>query len=79
MARSMETYRSGPAVGTPEQIVEALADLQDLGMTYAITNFTEAAYDLTGIELFEREVIPGAALSVRSHTETGERTGIRRR
>ena len=27
-------------------------------MTYAIVNFAEAAYDRSGIELFEREVIP---------------------
>jgi hypothetical protein len=30
-------------------------------MTYAITNFAEAAYDTSGIELFEREVIPALA------------------
>ena len=27
-------------------------------MTYAITNFVEQAYDLSGVELFEREVVP---------------------
>jgi hypothetical protein len=27
-------------------------------MTYAITYFAEAAYDRSGIELFEREVVP---------------------
>ena len=27
-------------------------------MTYAIVNFPELAYDTTGQELFEREVIP---------------------
>jgi hypothetical protein len=40
-------------------VASALADMQDLGMTYAITNFMESAYDLSGVELFEREVIPG--------------------
>lgn len=50
--------RTGPVVGTPEQIVEALAALEGLGMSYAITYFAEAAYDLSGVELFEREVIP---------------------
>ncbi|GAA1789419.1 LLM class F420-dependent oxidoreductase [Nostocoides veronense] len=50
--------RTQPAVGTPEQIVERLQELEGLGMTYAITYFAEAAYDLSGIELFEREVIP---------------------
>ena len=49
---------SGPAVGTPEQIVEALSGLQDQGMTYAITYFLEAAYDTSGMDLFERFVIP---------------------
>lgn len=44
--------------GTPEQIVENLTTLRDAGMTYAILNFPEAAYDRSGIELFEREVIP---------------------
>jgi hypothetical protein len=39
-------------------VVEALRDLESRGMTYAITYFVEQAYDLTGVELFEREVIP---------------------
>ena len=47
-----------PAVGTPEQITERLIALRDLGMGYAITYFAEAAYDLSGIELFERAVMP---------------------
>ena len=46
------------ASGTPEQIVENLTKLRGAGMTYAILNFPEAAYDRSGIELFEREVIP---------------------
>jgi F420-dependent oxidoreductase-like protein len=49
---------SGAGVGTPAQIVEKLGRLRDLGMTYAIVNFPESAYDQSGIELFEREVIP---------------------
>ncbi|MGO0575108.1 LLM class F420-dependent oxidoreductase [Ornithinimicrobium panacihumi] len=53
--------RTQPAVGTPEQIVEMLSGLQQLGMTYAITYFAEAAYDTSGIELFEDEVIPALA------------------
>ena len=51
-------FRNGPLIGTPEQIVEKLTELKDLGMTYAITYFAEAAYDRSGIELFEREVVP---------------------
>ena len=51
-------FRTGPLVGTPEQIVTKLRELEGLGMTYAITYFAEAAYDRSGIELFEREVVP---------------------
>ena len=46
------------ATGTPEQVVERLTRLRDLGCEYAILYFPEAAYDRSGIELFEREVIP---------------------
>lgn len=55
---TVESFRTGPLVGTPEQVVERLTALQDAGMTYAITYFAEAAYDTSGIELFEREVVP---------------------
>lgn len=46
------------ASGTPEQVIERLTRLRDLGCEYAIVYFPEAAYDRSGIELFEREVIP---------------------
>ena len=55
---SMGAFRGLPGVGTPEQIVENLTALRKLGMEYAICYFPEAAYDRSGIELFEREVIP---------------------
>ncbi len=51
-------YVGLPGVGTPEQIVEKLTALKAQGMTYAITNFPELAYDTSGFELFEKEVIP---------------------
>jgi F420-dependent oxidoreductase-like protein len=56
----MAEYRSGEAagVGTPEQVAEKLAALRELGLGYAIHYFPEAAYDRSGVELFEREVIP---------------------
>jgi F420-dependent oxidoreductase-like protein len=54
----IDEIRNGPLVGTPEQIVETLTELQGLGMTYAITYFADAAYDRSSIELFEREVVP---------------------
>ncbi|MFC4126332.1 LLM class F420-dependent oxidoreductase [Nocardia rhizosphaerae] len=53
-----EQFDTSATVGTPEQIVERLTELGDLGLAYAILNFPEAAYDTSGIELFEREVIP---------------------
>lgn len=59
MVGSMSTPQSGS--GTPEQIVDALQTLRDLGCEYVICYFPEAAYDRSGIELFEREVIPAFA------------------
>lgn len=59
-ADAMIAGTSGPesATGTPEQVVERLTKLRDLGCDYAICYFPEAAYDRSGIELFEQEVIP---------------------
>jgi F420-dependent oxidoreductase-like protein len=61
-AEQVERYRhmfeTGPLVGTPEQVVERLRELETLGMTYAITYWPEAAYDRSSIELFETQVIP---------------------
>jgi F420-dependent oxidoreductase-like protein len=59
-ADAMIAGTSGPdsAVGTPEQIVDRLRRMRGLGCEYAILYFPEAAYDRSGIELFEREVIP---------------------
>lgn len=55
----MAGYRApGALVGTVEQITEKLAAVGDAGMSYAITYFPEAAYDTSGIELFEQKVIP---------------------
>ncbi len=54
----IEGMKSSPTVGTPEQILHNLTALEKQGMTYAITYFTEAAYDTSGIDLFESDVIP---------------------
>lgn len=54
-------YLASPAFGTPEQIVERLAERGEHGLGYAIHYFPEAAYDRSGMELFEREVIPALA------------------
>jgi len=56
--RQVESISTQPAVGTPDQIVETLKALEAQGMTYAITYFQEAAYDTSGIDLFENYVIP---------------------
>jgi alkanesulfonate monooxygenase SsuD/methylene tetrahydromethanopterin reductase-like flavin-dependent oxidoreductase (luciferase family) len=57
---SMVAAGSGPdsTTGTPEQVIERISKVRDLGCEYAICYFPEAAYDRSGIELFEREVIP---------------------
>jgi len=52
---------SGALAGTPEQIVERLSTVRDLGLSYYIGYFPELAYDTSGVELFEREVIPALA------------------
>ena len=54
-------YREGnheTLVGTPEQIVGTLREREALGLGYSIHNFPEAAWDRSGVELFEREVMP---------------------
>lgn len=50
--------RTSAGVGTPEQLVERLQGLGGLGLGYLIGYFFEAAYDTSGIALFEAEVIP---------------------
>lgn len=56
--KHLGAFRGLPAVGTPEQIVENLSALRDLGMDYGIFYFPEIAHDTSGLELFEREVVP---------------------
>jgi F420-dependent oxidoreductase-like protein len=48
---------TGVGVGTPEQIVEKLTALKASGLGYTIAYFTEAAYDTSGMHLFENKVI----------------------
>jgi F420-dependent oxidoreductase-like protein len=59
-AKYVSAYRNpnALAVGTPEQIIERIGAVGDLGLGYAIHYFPEAAYDRSGIELFERTVLP---------------------
>jgi F420-dependent oxidoreductase-like protein len=60
LERSMAGVTSG-LVGTPEQIVEKLAQIGKLGMGYAIGNFADAAYDRGSIDLFASKVVPELA------------------
>ena len=55
------TSPDGPLVGTPEQIAEKLSQFRQLGMTYAITNFLDVAYDRSGLDLFAEKVAPALA------------------
>ncbi|GGH48896.1 LLM class F420-dependent oxidoreductase [Microbacterium album] len=57
----MDSFTGSQGVGTVEQVTERLAAMGELGMAYAIHYFPEAAYDTTGIELFEEKVIPALA------------------
>jgi F420-dependent oxidoreductase-like protein len=56
--RSISQLRSGPLVGTPEQLVEKLKEADGFGLGYAICYFADAAYDRSSIELFESQVVP---------------------
>ncbi|MFZ0014284.1 MAG: LLM class F420-dependent oxidoreductase [Acidimicrobiia bacterium] len=47
-----------PTSGTPEQIVATLQEFEAAGMTYAIVNFADIAYDRQSVELFASEVMP---------------------
>ncbi|GLY28480.1 LLM class F420-dependent oxidoreductase [Kineosporia sp. NBRC 101731] len=58
VTRTVENVTSAGLVGTPEQIIEKLQAMKQLGMTYAITYFPEAATDFSGVELFQKEVVP---------------------
>ena len=52
-------YRNGVnLVGTPQQLVDRLGEVGDLGLAYSILNFPDVAYDTTSRDLFESEVIP---------------------
>ncbi len=61
--KAIERYFVGPhaCVGTPEQIVEKIAAVAELGMTYAITYFPDMAYTQDSMELFATQVMPHIA------------------
>jgi alkanesulfonate monooxygenase SsuD/methylene tetrahydromethanopterin reductase-like flavin-dependent oxidoreductase (luciferase family) len=56
--RTYQQYVDGFLTGTPEQLAEKLSGMRDRGLAYAITNFPEAAYDRSGIDLFVKQVVP---------------------
>jgi len=56
-----QDYLKSPAFGSTEQVAERLAERERHGIGYAIHYFPEAAYDRSGVELFEREVIGALA------------------
>jgi F420-dependent oxidoreductase-like protein len=57
-ARMTADLRESGLAGTPEQIVEKLRTVNGLGMEYAILYFPEVATDFSGVELFQKEVLP---------------------
>ncbi|HEY6495800.1 MAG TPA: LLM class F420-dependent oxidoreductase [Trebonia sp.] len=56
--RRVTDFANGLLVGTPEVIAERLNQVGGLGMSYAILNFAEVAYDRSTLELFTEKVIP---------------------
>jgi F420-dependent oxidoreductase-like protein len=56
--RRMRDFATGTLTGTPEMIAERLTELSELGMSYAILNFAEVAYDRTALTLFTEKVAP---------------------
>lgn len=56
--RQTESLRRGLAAGTPEQVVERLTEVRRAGLDYAIFYVVDLAYDTSGLELLESEVLP---------------------
>jgi F420-dependent oxidoreductase-like protein len=56
--KTVRGYVGRGLVGTPEQLVERLSELERHGMTYAICYFADAAYGADGMKRFASEVIP---------------------
>lgn len=57
LENTMEGFSSSLFTGTPEQITERLAQVRDLGLSYTIAYFVDAAYDRGSIDLFADKVI----------------------
>jgi len=61
LERYKQMFETGPLVGTPELIIERLREAEQFGLSYAIGNFIDFAYDRGSVELFEKRVIPELA------------------
>ncbi|MFN2563222.1 MAG: LLM class F420-dependent oxidoreductase [Jatrophihabitans sp.] len=61
VARTDRLFRTGPLVGTPEQIVERLKEVERAGLAYMIGYFVDAALDPQSMRLFADSVIPAFA------------------
>jgi F420-dependent oxidoreductase-like protein len=58
-AKYAAEYRNGTAfVGTPQQLIDRIAAVGELGMGYSIHYFPDVAYDTESRDLFASEVIP---------------------
>ncbi|MCH1883119.1 LLM class F420-dependent oxidoreductase [Agrococcus sp. ARC_14] len=51
----------GAVVGTPQQVLDHVGALREAGLGTLISYMPDVAYDRTGMELYEREVIPALA------------------
>ncbi|HVU12674.1 MAG TPA: LLM class F420-dependent oxidoreductase [Phototrophicaceae bacterium] len=56
-----EQYARDNYVGTPEQVIERIKELETLGIDYVITTFPRIAYDQTMLRRFASEVMPAFA------------------
>jgi alkanesulfonate monooxygenase SsuD/methylene tetrahydromethanopterin reductase-like flavin-dependent oxidoreductase (luciferase family) len=61
-AEVVAQYRGVPSkegiAGTPDEVIDVLRERQALGQEYSIHYFADSAYDRSGVELFEKTVIP---------------------
>lgn len=58
---TLAIYLDSPAVGTTEQVVEALTEFKQAGLGYAIFYVPGIAHDTGSLDLLESEVIPALA------------------
>lgn len=55
---SVEQMQQAAIVGTPEQVVERMQELADVGVDYFITYFPRVAYDHEPLHVFAEQVAP---------------------